>query len=158
MTNDEIIASLNPTAASVARAFLAQHPDAVLTSGRRTVGAQAEAMAENVAVKTNWIRNTYLSSPLSVAMQAHVKALVPEDRTPENLANGFAAIMNLALPDELRRLSWHLDGSAWDARPVPGPEQEATARRLIATAIASGATGKVLTEEGGIRKLHVQVA
>lgn len=158
MTNEDILSTLNPTAAGLARAFLAAHPDAVLTSGRRTVGAQAEAMAENVSIKPNWIRDTYLSSPLSVAMQSHVQALMPADRTPENLANGFAAIMNLALPDELRRLSWHLDGSAFDVAPDGDQAKLDTLAGLLATAVASGATGKLLTKEGGLVRTHVQVA
>lgn len=158
MSNEDIIASLNPVATGVARAFLASHPDAILTSGKRTVADQAHAMAENVVLNWRWIAQTYVQSDLSRALQNHVAALQPDDRTPENLANGFAAIMNLSLPAELRRLSWHLAGDGFDVHPDNDLTKEATLRQLIGTAVASGANGKVLTLEGGLKRLHVQVA
>lgn len=158
MTNDEIIATLNPTAASVARAFLGAHPDATLTSGKRSVQDQARAMAQNVALNPNWIRQTYVVSGLSTAMQNHVQALEPGDRTQDNLQDGFTAIMLLATADELRRLSFHLAGDAFDVAPDCDQAKLDTLGQLLATAVASGATGKLLTREGGLRRIHLQVA
>jgi hypothetical protein len=158
MSNDDVLATLNPTAAGVARAFLAAHPDATLTSGKRSVQDQARAMAENVAQNSAWIQETYLVSDLSTALQNHVWALAPGDRTQQSLQDGFTAILLLATPDELRHLSFHLAGDAFDVAPDGDQSKLDTLGQLLATAVASGAGGKLLTREGGLTRWHMQIA
>lgn len=158
MTNLEIVQSLNDVARGVAMDFLGRFPEAVFTSGRRSIADQAEAMAANVVLNRNWIRETYRVSPLSTACQNHVNQLGP-DLTQEDLANGFRAVMLLADAGELRALSWHLSGDGFDVQPTTEIQDHADyLRQLVAARISDGGTGKVLTMEGGLVRLHTQVA
>lgn len=158
MKNEEIIASLNDVARGVAMDFLGRFPAAVFTSGRRDIADQAEAMAANVVLNRNWIRETYRVSPLSTACQNHVNLLGPH-LTQEDLANGFRAIMLLADLGELRALSWHLAGDAFDVQPTTELQEHADyLRQLAAARISDGGAGKVLTTEGGLVRCHCQVA
>lgn len=157
-TNLEIIQGLADIARGLALDFLGRFPEAVFTSGRRDIADQAEAMAANVVLNRNWIRETYRISPLSAACQSHVNELGPH-LTQEDLANGFRAVMNLSDPSQLRLLSWHLIGQAFDIQPTTELKAHADyLRQLVSARITDGGIGKVLTMEGGLCRLHIQIA
>jgi hypothetical protein len=155
-SNSDILATLNPIAQSVATDFLSAYPDAVLTSGKRDLLGQCSAMASNVAVNRRWIAETYVSSDASIAAQAWVDQN-PTVTTVMAISSGLYSVLQPLTPDQLDHLSWHLAGDAFDAAPVQDPGQAACARELVGARILAGGAGKVLTNEGGIAKLHVQV-
>ncbi len=135
--------------------FLAAHPDAVITSGRRGLVEQANAMARNVArAGRRWIAKTY-AKPLCDAaracqawVDAHEKATEPE------IARGLLGVLPRFSRTQLAKLSRHFSGLAFDVQPVAGPRGEAMKATLRALAAKYG--GLFLDREGGREIWHLQ--
>jgi hypothetical protein len=138
-------------AAEVAADFEVAFPDAVFTSGRRSVAEQAEAMACNVVLNRAWIRETYVPSRVSAACQTWVDT-VPQPVNHANIAAGLARVLSGFSDAELARLSLHMGGGAFDVSPATVSD-EAQAW-LVARAAKEG--GRVLFREGGLRRVHAQ--
>ena len=151
MTIDEL--NLQPVAERGARALLARHPSVIFTSGRRTVAEQASAMASNIVAsgRRRWIEETYAASPPRNRLQAWVNAH-PEAKTRAALAAGLRSVMAAMSDNELRRISKHLAGLAFDISPVAGSGGDAIKRTMAAL---PGVT-KFLEREGGLVRWHVQ--
>src|SRR5882724_11238631 len=73
--------------------LLADFPQVVFTSGRRSADQQANAMAGNIAVNRKWIQETYLVNPQSTSLQAWVDSH-PEAATKAQIAAGLIGIMS----------------------------------------------------------------
>lgn len=160
MTNADVIGSLNPQARSLAWALLAQRPDVILVSGRRTLEQQASAMAGNVLERGNdWVARTYVPSPASKAVASFLAAQ-DECLDKPSLTAGLYGVLSGFAGAELRALSWHLDGDAFDAAPIGDAALIAIAEQLVADAILAGAHphSRVVTLEDGMPRLHIQVA
>ncbi len=153
--------TLGAVARDLANKFLEAFPDALLTSGVRSIHSQASAMASNCCINANWIRETYLSSPASVACQAAVDGLFKlETPTQDFVAVALVNALSVFDAANLRRLSWHMSGDAFDVMPVAGEEGEAMKdclKNLVSDRIAAGGHGKFLDTEGGLTRWHVQV-
>ena len=166
MTNEEIILGLNDIARGVAMDFLGRFPEAIFTSGRRDIADQARAMAQNVVGTANrsgnptWIRATYVETPLSRTLQECVDELSAiECPSQDDLTQAFENILKLSLPPELRTVSWHMSGDAFDVQPTTELQEHADyLRQLVQARIVDGGAGKVLTMEGGLVRCHCQVA
>ncbi len=133
--------------------FEAAFPSVVFTSGKRTLEAQANAMAQNCMLASDFIRRTYVSSPLILRLAEWTEGLT-RPTTKTALYAGILAILKAAAPIELARLSRHLIAEAFDCEPAT---VSASARAwLIARAAQCG--GRVIFKEAGIERVHWQAA
>lgn len=127
-----------------------KHPGIVFTSGRRDKGDQARAMAGNVVKNRKWIVQTYKPTPVSAACQKWVDEN-PQATSSAAVAAGLLAVLNGFADTDLRRLSKHLSGDAFDVQPVM---QNAEAIKADIRALAG--LDKFLEKEGGLIRWHAQ--
>ena len=117
MANQDILASLNPVACAAAQRLIAK--GAILTSGRRTIDAQASADAADVVLDRQFIAKVY-KKPLcnvAVALQACADQFPAADQA--ELTARFLGVMAAFDDTELEKLSAHLGGNAFDTHPDP---------------------------------------
>ena len=161
MANSDIIASLNPVAADAARAFLLHHPDGILTSGRRSVKAQADAMAADCAVNPQFIQQTYAKANgrlVSAAAQAcqdwmNAQASCP---TGDVICAAFEGILGTFSAEDLEHLSLHLGGNAFDCHVDDDPAKLDTLKTLASNRVLAGGKALFLEEEAGLPRWHWQ--
>jgi hypothetical protein len=159
LSNDAIIAGLNPIAAANATAFLAKFPDAVLTSGRRTVKAQAAAVASAVAQQWDFIDKTYKHPLCAVAQACHDWARANCRSTCQQgdvISAAFEAILATFPDDELEKFSCHLGGNAFDVHSDGDPAKISGLTDLAAARNADGGSAKFLSREGSLIRWHFQ--
>ncbi len=155
--NDDVIATLNPIAAAVARGLCDTVQDTVLTSGKRSLEATAAAVAADVAENTQFITNTY-KKPLcavAVALQGWVDAqgaCLPA----ETYRAAFLAILGTFSADDLRKFSRHTTGDAFDIRPDGDPTKIAYLERAAVARVAAGGSALFLEREAGEIRWHWQ--
>jgi len=149
---DPDIEALNLSAVARIAAYVLKkkHPTVVFTSGRRDRAAQAHAMAANVAVNRNWIRETYLSCPACTQCQDWIDDH-PEKIVQDEIAAGLHTVLELLTDPELARLSKHLSGDAFDVQPVV-----TNAAEIKQTLNTLPGKTKFLEREGGLVRWHVQ--
>jgi hypothetical protein len=140
---------LAPDVEEAAKILKDKHHELIFTSGLRSLSDQAGAMASNI-IKSghrNWIADTYLAGQkLQQWVDAH-----PEAVTPAQLAAGLEATMKQMTKDELRKVSKHLIGRAFDLKPVSGKVAE-----IEGDIHSLPDFQKFLTKEGGLVRWHVQ--
>src|SRR5262245_35463285 len=108
---------LNDTAKQAAYQLKAKYPGISFTSGRRAKADQARAMASNVVKNRKWIVQTYKPTPISAACQSWVDQN-PQATSQTDIAAGLLTVLNGFNDPDLRRLSKHLSGDAFDVQPV----------------------------------------
>ena len=161
--NDTIIATLAPNAAAAAREFLASCPDAILTSGRRSLASQAAAMASDIVLDPLFVQKTYrhntdgtLTSPVAQACQDWVNQHIVDAAMcidGGTIAAGLCAVLSAFSDAQLLTLSSHLSGLAFDVHVDNDP-----AKVFVLNQLAKQYNGLLLTQEGGLPRLHLQVA
>lgn len=131
------------------------HPDVVFTSGRRTIGEQAHAMATNVVNGggRDWIKQTYKPSNVAMACQRWIDAN-PDSVSIRAVAKGLMSVFARFDNKELGKISKHLTGQAFDVRPVPGLQGQLVLMSLRDTVKRYG--GVLLEKEGGVVVWHAQ--
>lgn len=156
--NDSIIASLTPECAAVASEFLAQCPDAILTSGRRSVESQASAMGADVAAALakgdpNFIQKTY-RNPLCPAAKACQDWVTAQGAClpGETVSSALLGILKTFPDSELAKLSRHLGGMAFDIHPDGDARKES-----ILSDLAAKGNGTFLRQEAGLARWHFQL-
>lgn len=128
------------------------HPDdVVFLSGRRTVAAQAKAMADNVLLNRKWIEETYALSNPRTALQKWVDDN-PEAVTASAIATGLAGVMAAWSDSDKLKISRHLAGLAFDVKPVAG----ATGTAIKTTIRGLPNLRKFLEKEGGLVRWHAE--
>jgi hypothetical protein len=127
-----------------------KHPSVHFTSGRRDKQEQAHAMATNVVLNRNWIKETYLQSVARDACQKWVDEN-KDKKTTEEIAGGLKKVLDGLTDAELARLSKHLSGDAFDIQPVDkdGDEIKKAIRGLPGL-------DTFLEKEGGLVRWHAQ--
>lgn len=142
--------------AKVAADFELAFPDAVFTSGRRSIISQAHAMATNVAIERLWIRGgtgvraTYVQSDCADACHGAVLSH-PDARTVDELTALLFGVMQGYSDDELARMTVHPSGHAFDVQP------DGDAEKLLWLAMrAEKEKGKLIEKEGGLDRWHWQ--
>lgn len=147
---------LAPLTKQAALFILERHPYVIFTSGRRDAQEQAHAMACNVVVDSKWIQQTYLrGAALQEAVDVH--------RTKGGTWN-IAAIENVLsdalfrLTDhDLRGISRHYTGDAFDLKPIQGPEGEKVLDTIqFMRRDPQFGMEKFLTKEGNLIRWHCQ--
>lgn len=138
----------------VARNLWESFPGVIFTSGRRSLKDQARAMAENVALNRRWISQTYVLSIASGDCQKWIDEN-PEATTPGDIEAGLFSVLGVLSPDELKRLSKHLIGRAFDIQPMGYPTSLNVKAWLYARASTTG--GKFLEREGGLPRWHFEL-
>ena len=116
----------------------------VFTSGRRDKKQQAHAMATNIVENSQYIVETYASSPASTELQQWVDNNPSSD--VETIANGLYSVMATMTPDVISRLSKHLSGRAFDLQPHSCTYDEANSLN----------PDLFLTTEAGLTIWHLQ--
>lgn len=149
---DPVIEGLNlrGSAKDGAEKLKAKHPGIIFTSGRRDKGDQARAMASNVVKNRKWIVQTYKPTPVSAACQKWVDSN-PQATSQSSIGAGLLKVLNGFEDSELRRLSKHLSGDAFDVQPVT---QNAEAIKADIRALPG--LDKFLEKEGGLIRWHAQ--
>ena len=142
--------NLSVRARKAAYALKKAHPSIKFTSGRRTAAEQASAMASNVIKNRKWIEQTYAKSTLSVKCQAWVDKN-PDRKSKVEIAAGLAEILKVAKDSDLRMLSKHLSGDAFDVLPVVE-----NAARIKKTIRHLPGLDRFLDIEGGLVRWHAQ--
>jgi len=171
---------LKGDALAVAQLAIAKHPWTKVTSGKRTREEQADAMAANETKRKGWIAATYVDSGPKRAVLDALDMVKPRNRTVMYVA--ILGVLRLFSDDELRALTAHANGEAFDLQPelrqvaageklAPGAPVEVRpdgtrwtlterasllAVTLQEQAIARG--GRFLVVEGGLIRLHWQAA
>lgn len=141
---------LAATARGAAYALKKAHPAVTFTSGRRTKGDQARAMASNVVSNRNWIEQTYKDSPLRKRCQDWVDNN-PTKTTQADIAAGLLAVLDGATDAELGKFSKHLSGEAFDVQPVTQDADD-----IKKTIRGLSGLDKFLDTEGGLVRWHAQ--
>lgn len=152
MKKDEAIEKLNlrDSASKAAYILKEKHPTVEFTSGRRDKQAQARAMASNVLKNRTWIEQTYIKHEVSIACQKWVDDH-PEAVTQAQLEAGLMEALNTFTEEEIRKISWHLSGDAFDVKPV-----QENAEQIKADIRALPNLNKFLEKEGGLERWHAQ--
>ncbi len=155
MANADIIATLQEPALGLAIAFEAEHPDAVFTSGRRTIEGQAHAMAVNQAADGGDIAGTYRDTDAKALVLTAVSGLTSEADIEAKLLNVFRNMTDV----QLREITAHLDGRAFDIHRDGDAAKSNTLQALLADHIADGGHGTFLDGEdhNRINVWHMQV-
>ena len=141
---------LTPDAESVAADLVAL--GAVVTSGHRSVAGQARAMAVNVALKRDWIIQTYRhGAALQQLVNEH-----PEWQTSTRIGEGLYQEMTLH-PEMTKDLSHHLQYPCpcFDLDPDSIND---SVRAMILAYQQEGVVTQVLWKEGGLPKCHIETA
>jgi hypothetical protein len=141
---------LNDTARQAAYNLKAKHPGIIFTSGRRDKADQARAMASNVVKNRKWIVLTYKPTRVSAACQDWVDQN-PAATSASEIADGLESVLNGFHEHELRQLSKHLSGDAFDVQPVTQ-----NAAQIEADIRALPGLDKFLDKEGGLLRWHAQ--
>jgi hypothetical protein len=150
-TNPDIEAmNLGDAAKKAAYELKKAKPKVVFTSGRRDKDEQASAMAENVTQDRDWIKNTYAKSTASDACQKWVDDN-KDKKTKAEITVGLKSVLDGLTDAQLRALSKHLSGDAFDVQPVTPDSDD------IKTAI-KGLPGikKFLEKEGNLVRWHAE--
>jgi len=135
-------------------ALLAAVPTLKITSGRRTLTSQLEAMLVNEAASPGYIQKTYIQTPIIrwILKQLHTRNLAK--MTPARRALGWTFdIEDKFSHADQQRLSRHITGDACDFQPGT-PTEEAAILKVLTTMPPT----KFLTREGGLVRWHVQLA
>ena len=137
--------------------FMAAFPNAEATSGRRNLVEQAHDDAINIlASNRNFIRNTYLPSTASKAVQFWIDAN-PSVTSLGGLASGILSVLQQLTDDELALFSKHLSGDAFDIRPTDDPSMLDFLQTIVDDFTHSGTPARFLSQENGLRRWHVQI-
>lgn len=126
------------------------YPSVRFTSGRRNKADQARAMASNVVEKRKWVEKTYEPSTASKACQKWVDDH-PDKTTKEDIAAGLLSVLDTLTDDDLRKLSRHLSGDAFDVKPV-----EKNAAAIKRTIRRLKGLDQFLEKEGGLVRWHAE--
>lgn len=127
----------------------------VLTSGLRSPMEQAAAMAANVVQDRDWVARTYVQSSVRDDLVAMIAKHWPLAQLALQLLI-FDVLTDYG-PDDLHHLSWHLSGDAFDVKPTGNEADEQFLLALVVSRIQAGGMGKLLTHEGSLTRLHVQL-
>jgi hypothetical protein len=150
-TDPEIEAlDLSDVAKKAAYELKKKHPSVHFTSGRRDKQEQAHAMAANVVLNRNWIKETYVPSAARDACQKWVDQH-KDETTTDKIAAGLKKVLDGLTDTELARLSKHLSGDAFDVQPV-----EKDADKIKQTIRSLPGLDKFLEKEGGLVRWHAQ--
>ena len=141
---------LNDIARRAAYDLKARHPGIIFTSGRRDKADQARAMASNVVKNRKWIEQTYKATLVSAACQSWVDQN-PGATSKAEIAAGLESVLNGFTDHELRQLSKHLSGDAFDVQPVTE-----NAAQIKADIRSLSGLDKFLDKEGGLLRWHAQ--
>jgi len=142
---------LSPKARKAAEILLKQHPDVVFTSGRRDLAQQASAMAGNIVLKRDYIKNTYSKNEASQACQKWVDEH-PEAKTQKAIAAGLLDTFKKLGPNA-GQISAHLTGDAFDVQPVKDQQQADAIKKSIRELPG---LKKFLEKEAGLERWHAQ--
>ncbi len=151
VTDPEIEAlNLSPAAKKAAYELKKKFPSVHFTSGRRDKQEQAHAMATNVVLNRQWIKETYVPSAARNACQKWADDN-KDKKTVSEIAAGLKKVLDGLSDAQLAHLSKHLSGDAFDVQPVTKDAE------AIKKAIRSlPGLGKFLEKEGGLVRWHAQ--
>lgn len=147
---------LSPTAKKAALFILDKHPYVQFTSGRRDATEQAHAMACNIVTDPKWIMRTYIrGAALQTAVDVH---RVQGGAWNVSAIEGVLCDAMLSLTDaELRGLSRHYTGDAFDLKPINGEQGQAVLATIKEMKLdPSFDLEKFLTKEGDLVRWHLQ--
>jgi hypothetical protein len=142
---------LTATARAAAYALKAQFPTVQFTSGRRALADQARAMAQNVAVKRNYIIGTYKPGRGCSACQAWVDAN-PAATTVVAITAGLLDTLNGLPHEDAIAISLHLTGRAFDIQPHGDPAPIHAALKAMPGFV------QFLEQESGLPRWHAEFA
>jgi hypothetical protein len=150
-TDPEIEAlNLADTAKKAAYELKKKQPTVKFTSGRRDKSEQASAMASNVVLNRDWIKETYAPSTARTACQKWVDDN-KDKTTAKDIAAGLLGVLNTLTDAQLASLSKHLSGEAFDVQPVTENAEEIKKDIKSLTGLS-----KFLDSEGGLVRWHAQ--
>ncbi len=129
-------------------------PGVVFTSGRRTRGQQAAAMARNIVKsgKRSWIGDAYKPSATRNACQRWVDDN-PDATTAGQLTAGLFIVLQCLSDKTVGEFSKHLVGLAFDVQPVARSHGGADIKAAIKA--LPGLT-KFIQSESGVTVWHAQ--
>lgn len=152
---DLVRLGLQGRAYTCAVAIAKQHPDVVFTSGRRTKSEQARVMARNIVRSgdRDWVKHTYKPSDIVAAIGRWLREH-PKATNAAEIEHGIAAVFAATTDTELKKISKHLTGDAFDIAPVDGLHGQLILQTLRGE--VRRFSGELLENEGGIRVWHAQ--
>lgn len=141
-------------AARAAAIIAKAHPDVHFRSGRRTLEEQASAMSKNVVrAGRKWIAENYKASNVVAAVQRWIDSH-PEAVTYMAIRTGMLVVLRQFSDLELRKLSKHLTGQAFDIEPIDGLQGQMALQTIRSVVKELG--GTFLENEGKVKVWHCQ--
>lgn len=137
-------------ALSAAKKLKKAFPGIVFTSGRRAIGDQARAMAQNLVQDRTYLR-IYKARKEADELQAWLNAH-PSATTQSTIEAGLLSVMKTWPPARLGNISKHLSGLAFDVQPMPN----GTAANAVKAAIRALPGCTFLEREAGLTRWHAQ--
>lgn len=149
----------SPEFRPIVDALLAAVPSLKITSGRRTLTSQLEAMLANEAHAPGYIAKTYIPTPIIKWLVRKVKQDKNVKMTPARRALGYTFdIEDKFSHADQQRLSRHITGCAVDFQPGTPAEEAAIVKVLDEGAVLKLLPRtKFLTREGGLSRWHIQL-
>ena len=165
MSNDDVIAGLQPQARNCALRLLIQYPFLTLTSGLRSPDSQAQAMADDIIKGgVTWLVSTYANSPVKAACVAALNELqtTPDSWNVAGIVACLTTVFGQFTPLQLMELDLHMSGMAFDILPLPPTDERSTGvvttiQADIATTNQNGGDALFLPKEGKLLIYHIQI-
>lgn len=154
---------LSPLAARAAMFVQEKHPDAVFTSGRRSIEKQALVMAQNaIRHGSAWLKDTYKNTRMVACLMTYMEENPELCSSPAKLGQGFYAQLQEHFSDYFNKFA-HVRGDAFDiAWPRLGnglidrPRGEAICHTIESLWQHGIALELLLRKEGSLDVIHAQ--
>lgn len=154
---------LSPLAANAAMFVHEKHPDAVFTSGRRSIEKQALVMAQNaIRHGSAWLKDTYKNTRMVTCLMTYMEENPELCSSPTKLGQGFYEQLKEHFSDYFNKFA-HVRGDAFDiAWPRLGnglidrPRGEAICHTIESLWQHGIALELLLRREGSLDVIHAQ--
>ena len=154
---------LSPLATKAAMFVREKHPDAVFTSGRRSIEKQALVMAQNaIRHGSAWLKDTYKNTRMVTCLMTYMEENPELCNSPTKLGQGFYEQLREHFSDYFNKFA-HVRGDAFDiAWPRLGnglidrPRGEAICKTIESLPQHGVALELLLRKEGSLDVIHAQ--
>lgn len=154
---------LAETAEHAARFVRERHPEAIFTSGRRSIEKQALVMAQNaIRHGSAWLKDTYKNTRMVTCLMTYMEENPELCSTPAALGRGFYEQLTEHFSDYFNKFA-HVRGDAFDiAWPRLGnglidrPRGEAICKTIESLPQYGIALELLLRKEGSLDVIHAQ--
>ena len=155
--------ALTPAAERAARFIRERHPEAVFTSGRRSIEKQAFVMASNaIRHGSAWLKDTYKNTRMVACLMTYMEENPELCGSPVKLGRGFYEQLQEHFSDYFNKFA-HVRGDAFDISwprlgngLIDRPRGEAICKTIETLPQHDIALELLLRKEGSLDVIHAQ--